>query len=451
MAALGAYLFGILGLVIRVLLMQTHIPKWLQTRNEVVTPVTSWERVEEGFSLQKEFISPYSGDMFHETPLALRFLKAAHYFPYGVKGFFIVIDIFTMILLYKVAFLFKESLLEEQNTEKENYSPKAEKLFLSPDQVSALPTLLITVHAVNPFSIMTVLAMSTAAVSNLVTLAAIFFFLKGSIVSCALFLAFSTYQTFYSFVFIVPAALQFYLLRKKKAQTAYASKKLDSSDSYFSKDAIVIYIQTVGLFFLFLAFLLGFSYFYLEGSLDFIYSTYGFILTVPDLTPNVGVFWYFFTEMFDHFRTFFVCVYQLNAVIYTVPLTVKFSKKPFFLLYVLLFLTSIFKSYPSYSDAALHSSLLPLWKHTFMYFRNSLFVGGMYLCCMVLAPILYHLWIFAGSANANFYFAITLTYSTAQIFLVTDLLFAFLRREYDLINGTEHKNADGTKAVIILE
>ena len=47
--------------------------------------------------------------------------------------------------------------------------------------------------------------------------------------------------------------------------------------------------------------------------------------------------------------------------------------------------------------------------------RNTLVVGGMYICSVVLAPILYHLWIFAGSANANFYFAITLVYSTAQV------------------------------------
>ncbi|KAK0046359.1 phosphatidylinositol glycan anchor biosynthesis class U protein [Biomphalaria pfeifferi] len=446
MAAIGAYLSGILGLALRILLMQTSFPKWLQTRNEVVTPVTAWDRVEEGFSLQKEFVSPYSGDLLHETPLALRFLKTAYYVPFGVKGFFIMIDFFTMMLLYKIAALFKDSLIREQNIEKKKYSSKAEKLVLTPEEVSFLPTLILTVHAVNPFSIMTLLAMSTASLSNLVTLAALYYFLKGNQLMCTLFLAVSTYQTFYPVIFIVPAALQFYLLKEKEVNYKY-----ESSKSYWSKEAITSYLQTVGLFLFFVTFLLGISYLYLEGSLDFIYSTYGFVLTVPDLTPNVGVFWYFFTEMFDHFRTFFVCVFQLNAVIYTVPLTVKLAKTPFFLLYILLFLTSIFKSYPSYADAALYTSLLPLWRHTFSYFRNSLFVGGMYICCMVLAPILYHLWIFAGSANANFYFAITLTYSTAQIFLVTDLLFAYLRRDYDLYNGTEHKNVDGTKAAIVLE
>jgi phosphatidylinositol glycan class U len=47
--------------------------------------------------------------------------------------------------------------------------------------------------------------------------------------------------------------------------------------------------------------------------------------------------------------------------------------------------------------------------------RNILVVTCMFVFCTVLAPILWHLWIYAGSANANFYFAITLVYSTGQV------------------------------------
>ena len=39
----------------------------------------------------------------------------------------------------------------------------------------------------------------------------------------------------------------------------------------------------------------------------------------------------------------------------------------------------------------------------------------MFLVCTVFAPIQYYLWIYAGSANANFYFAISLAFSTAQV------------------------------------
>lgn len=36
-------------------------------------------------------------------------------------------------------------------------------------------------------------------------------------------------------------------------------------------------------------------------------------LSVSDLTPNVGLSWYFFTEMFDHFRKFFTGVFQVST------------------------------------------------------------------------------------------------------------------------------------------
>lgn len=46
-------------------------------------------------------------------------------------------------------------------------------------------------------------------------------------------------------------------------------------------------------------------------------------LSVPDLTPNIGLFWYFFAEMFEHFRFFFICVFQINIFLYTIPLSIK--------------------------------------------------------------------------------------------------------------------------------
>lgn len=35
-------------------------------------------------------------------------------------------------------------------------------------------------------------------------------------------------------------------------------------------------------------------------------------LLLPDLTPNPGLWWYFFTEMFDHFRAFFLMVFTVR-------------------------------------------------------------------------------------------------------------------------------------------
>lgn len=46
-------------------------------------------------------------------------------------------------------------------------------------------------------------------------------------------------------------------------------------------------------------------------------------INVGDLTPNVGLFWYFFTEMFDHFRTFFLWTFQVNSFIFAIPLGIS--------------------------------------------------------------------------------------------------------------------------------
>lgn len=49
----------------------------------------------------------------------------------------------------------------------------------------------------------------------------------------------------------------------------------------------------------------------------------------------------------------------------------------------------------------------------------------------LLGPAFYHLWIYAGSGNANFFYAITLVWSLGLIIVVADLLYAVLRDEWE--------------------
>ncbi|XP_064393288.1 phosphatidylinositol glycan anchor biosynthesis class U protein-like [Halichondria panicea] len=171
------------------------------------------------------------------------------------------------------------------------------------------------------------------------------------------------------------------------------------------------------------------------GSWDYMQAVYGVMLSVPDQTPNLGLLWYFFTETFEHFRIFFLCVFQMNAFIYVIPLTIRFRSHPVFLTYILLSVTTLFKSYPCLGDLTIPLALLPLWTHTFRYLRYTLVVVVMFLASSLLCPVLWYLWIHAGSANANFFFAMTLTYSLAQIFLVADVIYSFLVHQYDLKHG----------------
>jgi GPI transamidase subunit PIG-U. len=91
-----------------------------------------------------------------------------------------------------------------------------------------------------------------------------------------------------------------------------------------------------------------------------------FSLNVPDLRPNVGLFWYFFTEMFENFRLLFIYAFQINAaLLYLVPLTLRLHGEPMLLAASLTALMAVFKSYPSLGDVGFYLALLPMWKHLF--------------------------------------------------------------------------------------
>lgn len=430
------------GIILRLSLFKTDIPKWFSSRVEISNPLTSWLKAVDGMVLTDNNISPYMGDLFHETPIMLRVFSFVYkMMPSSINYFFVLIDVLSGLVLVNIGKHYGGYLVRKQAQDVRQYAVGVDKIILKKLDVDFIQITLLATHFLNPYSVAVCLGKSTAIINNLFIFLSFMFMLKGHVVLCTASIAFATYQSLYPVMLLVPAAIFFsnssFSLRSK--QKVNTDVPLSSS---FGLTIILGVAMIAGLFLL--------SYF-MEGSWKFLYATTGFILGVPDLTPNMGIFWYFFTEMFEHFRPFFLCVLQINAFLYTVPLAIKLRKHPVFLAYVLVTLMSVFKSYPSYADVAVVITLLPMWKHVFIYMRNTFIVMNMFLCCTILSPILWHLWIYAGSANANFYFAIALTFSTAQIFLITDLLFAFLRREFDLKAGIEHKLENGKEAQVILE
>ncbi|XP_052269507.1 phosphatidylinositol glycan anchor biosynthesis class U protein-like [Dreissena polymorpha] len=426
------------GIILRLSLFRTNLPDWFAERVEISNALTSWQKTLDGIALQDNDISPYRGDLFHETPIMLRvFSFVSKVLSSKMHYFFVFIDILSGLVLASMGKEFSRYLLQKQVNNVKNYAVGVEKIILRKDHVDLIPLAIVATHFLNPYSVAVCLGKSTAVINNFFIFLTFMFMLKGNLLMCMGTIAMATYQSLYPVMLLVPAAIYF---QHMSGQT----KKTESSQfiTGCGVTSMVGVGMTLGLYLI--------SYF-LEGSMRFLGATTGFILGVPDLTPNLGVFWYFFTEMFEHFRPFFICVFQINAFLYTVPLAVKLRDHPVFLAYVLVTLMSIFKSYPSYADVAVFITLLPMWKHVFSYMRNTFVVTNMFLVCMVMSPILWHLWIYAGSANANFYFAIALTFSTAQIFLIADLMFGYLRREFDLHNGLKHKLDNGKDAQIVME
>lgn len=155
--------------------------------------------------------------------------------------------------------------------------------------------------------------------------------------------------------------------------------------------------------------------------------------------------------MFDHFRTLFLYTFQINAtILYLFPLTFKLRDNPILLSTLLIALSAIFRSYPCVGDLAFYMSLIPLWKTVAKFMSHNFIVGATFLVTSVLAPVVWHLWIYSASANANFYFGVTLVFATAQIFLITDLFFANIKRNFCLQHGMTFE-LDGNEAKMALE
>ena len=77
--------------------------------------------------------------------------------------------------------------------------------------------------------------------------------------------------------------------------------------------------------------------------------------------------------------------------------------------------------------------------------RYTFFATSTLLYATLLGPAFYYLWIYAGSGNANFFYAITLVWCLAVTVIVADALFAVLRDEWE----TERPEMKGKEVVRI--
>jgi len=436
------------GLVLRVLLFLTPaVTRWLSGRVELNTPVNSWKRVVEAVALDKAGISPYGSDAFHEAPLMLILYKNLMGLGSYVNAVFVCADVLTAFVLEKAARLFARYMLVKQEKESKQYDKEAHVLTIKPQDMMRVKNYVLAFYLLNPYTISACVAKSTCVFGNLSLALTLLFTLQGRRPLAAFWAAFSTYQCVYSATLIVPVAVFFVSVDQKHSRPLAFFAAPGSAGR---QRVLRTCAATVGTFAAAFAVLLVFSR-QLTGSWHFVHSTYGFHLAYPDMTPNVGIFWYFFIEIFDHFRVFFLWVFQMNAFFYVVPFSVLFRDHPVAMFHALLAMAAVFKPYPTYADAGLWMSMLPMWYFCYPFMRTLLPTAGVLLSTFVTGPILWHLWIFAGSANSNFYFAITLAYNTAQMFLLTDLIYALNKRMFFLKNGFQNEDETGKKMIVLLK
>ncbi|MCJ1285960.1 hypothetical protein MMC26_005302 [Xylographa opegraphella] len=395
-AALRLVLFGAFPL----------LPDLLTGRVEISTPVTSFKRLQEGLFLYTHGVSPYDGGVFYQAPL---FLPLFALIPTSI------FSIITSLLYVLLDILCADALIRIAKSCESTRS----RLFTSPRKDTKWDSIAVAAaYLLNPLTIATCVGRPTSVFTNCAILFAIMKAIDREHLNAMLALALASYLSLYPALLLPPLLLLCH-------DHHHSNSKNESNTYSFLAMCMTSYFGAIGL-------LLFMSYHITGGSWEFVSSTYGVQLLLPDLTPNVGLWWYFFIEMFDSFREFFLGVFWLHLGGYVGGLCIRVRKQPLFVITAMLGIFAVFKPYPSISDTSLYFALLPLYRHVFPLMRYTFFTVATLLYATLLGPAFYYLWIYAGSGNANFFYAITLVWSLGLSLIVADSLFAVLRDEWEV-------------------
>lgn len=161
----------------------------------------------------------------------------------------------------------------------------------------------------NPLSVASSLGRSTSVFSNCAILHAIAAATTGDLFGTVYFFSLASYLSMSLALLAPPLALLAFDSSFKSPTSGPSALRFFAT---FTGGVVVT-----------LASLLGLSWFLMDFSWTFIKSTYGFEMLLVDLTPNIGLWWYFFTEMFDSFRAFFLGVFWLHMTSYMPALTIR--------------------------------------------------------------------------------------------------------------------------------
>jgi hypothetical protein len=203
----------------------------------------------------------------------------------------------------------------------------------------------------NPLTLASCLGRPTSLFTNTVVLIAVQKAIERKNINAMMALALAAYLSMYPTLLLPPLLLLCFDQKQRDTKSAVP--------------ALAFVAQSVSVFVGSIVVLLYMSYLLTGASWEFLASTYGNHLLMADLTPNIGLWWYFFIEMFDSFREFFLGVFWLHLSSYVGGLTIRIRRQPLFVITALLGIFAMFKPYPSVSDTALYLSMLPLYGHVY--------------------------------------------------------------------------------------
>ncbi|KAF5325752.1 hypothetical protein D9611_000399 [Ephemerocybe angulata] len=362
--------------------------------HQLSSPLTSFSQLQEGLYLFRHGIDPYNGGTFRHSPLLLALFSSV--LPSS--------KVFMATLLALCDAVAAWALVRTWRARQNVPS-------------SARDGLVAAAYLLNPYNFLPSLALSTSPLESALLLLAVMFASQKKAAPSLLSLAFLSHLTPNAILFLPPLLL----LLLTDPHSHLASPQKISFKRHKVLPLAVEFLLYVGV--------LTVASTLVAGNLNWVAQTWGtwYAFTLPDLTPNVGMWWYFFTEMFDHFRPFFLMVFSVHLLIYVAPLCIKFQHDPLYALFILTGILATFKAYPTLADMGLFLSMISIFPETFPYLRFPIVTSLLHLHSALLLPLFHHLWLTQGTGNANFYYASTLVFACSNGAAILDCLFAGLR------------------------
>ncbi|XP_024031943.1 phosphatidylinositol glycan anchor biosynthesis class U protein [Morus notabilis] len=418
----------------------------LSSRPEVSTPLTSLRRLAEGYWLKQSSLSPYAGSMYHGSPLLLYVLgpltakRIEGQLNHLLCGLvFVIADVVNALLIRVIGQNLQISYNQRLKALSLDAIPK-EKAILPSRDIAAL------VYLWNPFTIVSCVGLSTSPIENMAVILSLYGACTRKIPLAAFGWVMATHLSLYPMILIIPVILLLGYGPETPPRKLFDGKVEDSASSnhshramkqqgaatIFSWKPVLKFLMWSVVWSIYVLVLCGLCVRHYGGLHEMFKRTYGFILTVPDLSPNIGVLWYFFAEVFEFFRNFFLIVFHMNILFMVLPLAIRLNHRPCFLAFVYIAISSMLKSYPSVGDAALYLGLLGLFVNELADMQFSFFLFCVYVGVSLLSPVMHNLWIWRGTGNANFYFATAMAYACFQIVLVVESVSAMLSHDRKL-------------------
>lgn len=338
-------------------------------------------------------------------------------------------------------------------------APLIGKIVNPPYVLQHLPDVVMAFYLFNPFTIMSCVALNLTIFTHLGIAASIAFAMQGMMFTSAFSIACAIYLDVYP-IMLLPAIaillhdrshpLSDYSLREAQElvvdETKSAGEEEEEEDTSVYLLGVTVrpgekltfltapawgvgeYLRFAALPVLCVAAwvlaLLWLSFLFLKDW-TFLEHSYGFTFMVWDLRPSVGVFWYFFTAIFIRFRTFFLLIFHSHMLFYVPPLVIRYRTEPLFLASVIVGIFSVFKSYSVIADSAFAVTfLLTNFVVLVPKMRRMHAVVYVFAQSCVIGNLMWFLWIYPGSGNANFVYFQSLAYIFCLLFGLVESLTA---------------------------